>query len=200
MSKMLINRQVTEYSTKIPSTFFKKYKVIVEFVKNETYTTINILLSNGISSEKFSEAYLYEIGDWDFSLDWYNYYGETSQINHIIESESFDKDMDDVVFLLTQNVQFELLSQELSNISSILQKKWLNLNFRQEREWQNLIFDIFNIDIPTRGIKFYFEDRDTNYEFYDLNMTQEKINLEISSLKKNDYSVFEKWLKWISLN
>lgn len=200
MSKMLINRQVQEYSTKIPSLFFLKFKIISEFVKEETFTTISIKLSNGLFTKKFTEAYLYDIGDWGFSLDWYNYYGETSQINHIIESESFDKDMEDVIFLLTQNVQFELLSQELSNITSILETKWLNLNFIQEREWQKLRFDIFNIDIPTRGIRFYFENWDTNYEFYDQNMTQEKINLEINSLKKSDYSVFEKWLKWISLN
>lgn len=196
MSKNNPNLQIQEHTLDIKSIFWKNFRVIIETVKQKTFSTINLSLTNGFFSKKISKVALSENDDWDFLLNSFTYYDDKTPINYVIKKDLLEKDLDEAVYLLTEDLQFRLLKKELDYVIWILQDSWMKVNYTREKNWANLEFQLFNIDNPVRNVTIYMADGDINYDFYDVSMTQEMMDSELSFINNTSYKTIFNWLKW----
>lgn len=102
--------------------------------------------------------------------------------------------MDNVIYMLTENIQFHLLKKELDFIVWMLQDIWMKATFTKKKNWPNLEFELFNIENPGRSVTMYMQDGDIMFDYFDPSMSAETKDLNLFFLDSDWYTTIQKWL------
>lgn len=195
----LFNKNTQIYPLEIESMFWKKFSVIVEYVKKKAFYAIDIKMDNWFFSKSISSSKIWLNKRGEILLKLENTYWTKQKTKLNLSQDNFDSDLEIATYELTKSIQFHFLKMELENLMDFFKDNWLKAWYTTEKNWPNLEFEIFNIDDPIRRVTFYIEDWRIQYYFEDIRMSHTDIRKLLSQVEPLNYKIVENWLRSESL-
>lgn len=198
MSNNQINhKQKINYYLELESIFTKKYKVVTEIIKERLDTIINIKLSNWIFTEASSELDFYIDDKNQLAFEWVLSWNKQHLINWVINKDTFDKDIDLLVFDLTFQLQTKLLEKNVELLINSVKDKWIDIQYRIEEQTPKIVFCLFNKDNPRRRVNIYLDKWVIREDFENIEENQWLVFSKFwNEVHSDKYEFVSRWLVW----
>jgi len=181
----------------INSIFWKKFAVIVNHIKEKTADVLNFKISNWFYGLFASWVKITKRENWDYYLSWKVRVPDgTNNYQMLLEKDYSQEDIEEVIYLLTENIQSYFLEMRLGKIISILNENNLDVAYIRKRNWAKVEYELFNKEIPSRSVFMYLKDWDCYFSIDDATQPEFFESWLFTFKEADDYEKISKWLLW----